>query len=122
MVLTVRPPSARAAASRRFSLRTLVRTEGPQTVVVLRGEADFSTTSVLSDALSRVIALCAGDVVIDFAELEFMDTATCRILVGARQLLDRQGRTLIVRSPSALASRVLHFFGLADLIDVAERA
>jgi anti-anti-sigma factor len=122
MAHTVFPASARTAQGARSVLTAVVGTEGTRTVVVVRGEGDSSTTAVLSDALSRVIASQAGDVVIDLAEAEFIDTATVRVLAAGLQLLDRQGRKLTIRSPSRLAARVLDLFGLADLVEAREGA
>ena len=117
MADTVYPPSARTAHRSPSALTTVVGAEGTRTVVVLRGEADSSTTAVLSDALSRVIASQGGDVGIDLAEAEFIDTATIRVLAVGLELLARQGRKLTVRSPSRLAARVLELFRLTDLIE-----
>jgi anti-anti-sigma factor len=100
----------------------VVRVEAGRTVVALRGEADASTTAILSDALSRVIATRAGDVVVDFGQLEFVDTATVRVVATANHLLVSQGRTLTVRSPSRLTIRMLDLFGIAERIEPAELA
>ena len=100
----------------------VMRVEGTRTIVVLRGEADCSSRPVLSDLLSRVIASQSGDVVIDMAEAEFIDTATVRVLAVAQQLLGDRGRELTFRSPSRLTAQVLHLFGLTDLIEASEGA
>jgi anti-anti-sigma factor len=113
MVAVVLPPSA-ARTDRSVAA---VRAEGTRTVVVLRGEWDLSTRSVLADVLSRVIASGTGDVVIDLAEAEFIDTATVRAFVDAQHLLDGHGRRLSFVSPSSLARRLLDLFGLTDRID-----
>ncbi len=121
MTITVPTPSSGTLHRVRFGLLTaVVREEGKRTVVVLRGEADMSTTSVPSDAMSWVIASRTGDVVIDLAELEFIDSATVHVLADAQQLLERVGRTMTFRSPSRLAARVLDVFGLSDLIEDRE--
>jgi anti-anti-sigma factor len=99
-----------------------VRAEGTSTVVVLRGESDFCTISVLSDVLSRVLTMRSGDVVIDLADAEFIDSSPVGALAAAQQSLDRQHRQLTFRSPSRLAARVLQVFGLSDLIETRERA
>ena len=118
MARTVFAPSLRAArAVRSGLLTTFVRAEGNRSVVVLRGEADLSTRPALSDVLSRVIADRVGDVVIDLAAAEFIDSSTVHALALAQQMLDRQSRKLGVRSPSRLAVRVLEVFGLSDLIE-----
>jgi anti-anti-sigma factor len=97
-----------------------LRAEREATVVVLLGEADVSTTSVLSDVLSRVIASGAGDVVVELAEVKFIDTATVRTLAVARKLLDGRGCNLTFRSPSRLAAHVLDLFGLSSLIEARD--
>jgi len=98
-------------------MTALVQEEGTHTVVVLRGEANISTTSVPSDAMSWVIARRTGNVVIDLAELEFIDSATVHVLAEARQLLERAGRSMTFRFPSRLAVRRLELFSLGDLIE-----
>ena len=121
MTLTGLSPSARSGGRVRSALSIpVVRAEGDRTVVVLRGEADFSTRAVLADALSRVIALSSGEVVLDLADMEFVDSATVRVLAMAQQLLDWRGRKLTFRSPSRLAVRVLALFDLTDLIETPE--
>jgi anti-anti-sigma factor len=97
----------------------VMRVEGTRTVVVLRGEADCSSRPVLSDLLSRIIASPSGEVVIDMADI---DTATVRVLAVGQQLLADWGRRLTFRSPSRLTARVLHLFGLTDLIEAREGA
>ena len=116
MTVTVVPPSARTVRIVRPALTILVRSAGTRTVVVLRGEADLSTMAILSDALSSVVALGAGDVVIDLVETQFIDCGSVRSLAVCRRLMDRQGRKLTFRSPSRLAALVLAAFGLTDLI------
>jgi anti-anti-sigma factor len=100
----------------------VIRSEGTRTVVVLRGEADCYNRPVLAGLLSRVIASASGDVLIDMAEAEFIDTATVRVLATAQQLLGDRGRRLTFRSPSRLTARVLHVFGLTNLIEDREGA
>jgi anti-sigma B factor antagonist len=118
MALTMVRPADRVVAG----ITTTVRQEGATTVVVLRGEADSSTTMVLSDALSRVIAAFRGDVVVDLSGTEFVDTATIRTLAVASQLLGDRDRRLTFRSPTRLAARMLDLFGLSQLIQAREGA
>ena len=120
MALTKVPQSVTTAGRVCAYLTTTEHAEGPATVLVLRGEADSSTTPVLSDALTRVLVSRTGDVVIDLAGIEFMDTVTGRTLAVARQLLDLRDRRLTFRSPSRLAARVLDLFGLSYLIEAGE--
>jgi anti-anti-sigma factor len=112
------PSSARIAVGGSSSLTTPeLRAEGSTTVLVLRGEADLAARALVSDALSRVIGSHTGDVVVDLAEVEFIDTAIVRVLADAQRFLDHHGRALTIRSPSRLATRVLNLFGLTDLVE-----
>jgi len=97
-----------------------VHDEGTRTVVVLGGESDFSTTSVPADALSWTIAWRVGDVVVDLAALEFIDSATVRVLACGRELLEGSGRRLTFRGPSRVAAYILDAFGLTNLIETGE--
>ena len=108
MTVTALPPAA------------LLRAYESSSVVVLQGELDLFTEPAISKVLSRVINLYAGDVVVDLAEVEFIDTATMRLLATAQQALDRKGRTLTFRSPPRLAIRLLALFDLTDLIETRE--
>jgi len=94
--------------------------EGTRTVVVLRGEADFSTALVLSDILARGVSAGAGEVVVDLSGLEFIDSGAMRVLEAAGQRLQRVGRKLTLRSPSSVATRVLETFGLTAMIGTHE--
>ena len=89
--------------------------EGEVTVVAFRGEADCATVPVVVDTLSGVIADRAGDIVVDLSETEFIDTATMRAVLRARETLGDGGRHLTLRSPSRIAGRLLGIFGLDHL-------
>jgi len=93
-----------------------VSAEGANTVVALGGEADVATLPALVGAFARIIADCEGDVVVDLAQIEFMDTAALRSVLEARAVLAGDGRQLMFRSPSRIAERVLAVFGLTHLV------
>jgi anti-anti-sigma factor len=113
MTLTGLPQSTRP------NLVVSVSVEGGGAVMALRGEADPATLPVLMNMLARVIADHEGAVVIDLAEIEFIDTATVRALGRAEQFLGDRGRQLKVRSPTRLAVHVLAFGGLSHLVESA---
>jgi len=98
-------------------LAATVSTDGEVTVVALRGEADRATLHIVRDALADVIADGVGDVVVDLAQTEFMDTAALRTVLSARETLEGAGRHLTLRSPSRSAGRLLGVFGLGHLAD-----
>ena len=121
MAFTMLPLSTDMVHRVRYDLTTpVVHVEGTRTVVDLWGEWDLSTRPVLCEALSRVIASTTSDVVIDLADAKLIDTAAARVFATGQQLLDSGGRKLTFRSPSRLAARVLHLFGLTDLVETPE--
>jgi anti-anti-sigma factor len=90
--------------------------EGAVTVIALRGEADVAILPALIEMLARVCAEQVGPVVVDMTDTRFVDSATVRTLLRARQFLGEHGRELTFRAPSRQAARLLAFAGLADLI------
>jgi anti-sigma B factor antagonist len=121
MAATMLPPSIDTTRRVRCAPAIpVVHAEGTSTVVSLYGETDTSFEPVLCNVLSQVIASGGGDVVIDLTEVTFIDTGTVRVLANGYQLLDRQGRKLIFRSPSRLAFRLIGMFGLAGRIEISE--
>jgi anti-sigma B factor antagonist len=113
-------PPASSLAGAHDVLTGQIDQEGTRTIVVLQGEADFSTALVLSDVLARGVGAGVGDVVVDLSGLEFIDTGATRVLEAAGQRLQRVGRKLTLRSPNSVATRVLETFGLTAMIETHE--
>ena len=88
-----------------------------RTVVLLRGEYDASAVTALSEAMARAIALDDADLVLDLSGVEFMDAATVRLIIRAREFLRLRSRSLTLRSPSTHARRVLDLCRLGDHLD-----
>jgi anti-anti-sigma factor len=88
-----------------------------RTVVWLRGEHDVSTVAALSETMARAIALDDADVVVDLSEVQFMGAATVRVIIRAREFLRLRSRSLVLRSPSECARRILDVCGHSDLLD-----
>jgi anti-sigma B factor antagonist len=92
-------------------------TEDDATVLALRGEADLFTLPAIVDVLARVIADHDGPVVIDLADIAFIDTASIRAVARTAAFLRHRGRELTLRSPSRIAARVLTLLELSPLIE-----
>ena len=67
--------------------------------------------------MARAIALDDADLVLDLSGVEFMDAATVRLIIRAREFLRLRSRSLTLRSPSTHARRVLDLCGLDDHLD-----
>ena len=87
------------------------------TVVWLRGEHDASTVDEPWGIIGGTIERDDADLVIDLSGVEFMGSATVRIIDRARDSLRPRSRSLTLRSPSRCAQRVLDLYGLPDRLD-----
>lgn len=92
---------------------------GPLTTLQIGGVLDLATAPSLREYLVSVIDAGTGDVVIDLADVDFLESSGLSVLVAAFQQLERQGRQLRVVNPSASACRVLQVSGLAAMFGVA---
>lgn len=96
-----------------FDVRVVEADDGP--MIVARGDLDLAA----HDTLRRCIESCSARrpcVVLDVAEVTFMDSTGLNALVWAhRRLGDRPG-AVILRNPSRAVVRVLEIAGLTDTI------
>ena len=119
MVSTVLSPDV---AARRWDSAPLVSRDGERAVVWLEGEQDIATVGVLADTLANVVSADDADLIVDLSGVTFMSTATIDELILSRNLLVGQSRTLMLRSPSKCARRLLDLCGLAGLVEPSEEA
>lgn len=81
--------------------------------VALRGEIDAYSAPRLAD---RFTSLPAGndDIVIDMAEVSFMDSSGLRVLLELHERAGQVGRRLVLHTPSPSVTKVLEVSGLSD--------
>lgn len=113
--------ASRGDGTRERTPSAAVSREGERTVISLRGEHDHATEEVLVGTIAAAIALDEADLVVDLADVEFIDSSTLVVLVRASDFLRQRARALVVRAPSARARRVLDAGGLSSLIAVPHR-
>jgi anti-anti-sigma factor len=87
----------------------------------LQGNFDGRSTSVVRDALYTQINDTDGDVVVDLAEVETMDVTALRVLAAAGKLMERDGRSLVLRGCRPALRRVITLSRLRCAVNV-ERA
>ena len=90
---------------------------GGRTIVSLVGEHDAFTAPQLCEVMAGAIALDRADLVVDLSRVEFMGVATVTVIVHTIEDLARVARSLVVRSPSMRARRVLELCGVDPLIE-----
>jgi len=81
-------------------------------VVRLIGEIDISNAGTLGATLDRLIGGETNALVVDLAELEFMDSSGIAMLLRATARVD----TIEVRNPSQVIRRIIECTGLADVL------
>lgn len=87
------------------------------TRLVLVGEIDAHTAPELAGHLDPLPG-SQGDVTLDVAEIEFIDSSGLRLIVEAHHRAVAAERRLVVHRPSAAVVRLLEISGLRDHLAV----
>jgi anti-anti-sigma factor len=90
---------------------------GRAATVIVCGDVDFATVSILSQRLSQVAARKPDRLVIDLSEARFIDAACVRALTRTRHALPGHC-ALVLRSPPRQVRRVLEVSGLDSLCTI----
>lgn len=85
--------------------------------VVIRGELDMVTMPRLARRLALVLADGPQRLVLDLADVTYIDCASARLITGTGRHLPAGVRPAI-RLPSMVVRRVLALTGLADCLDI----
>jgi anti-sigma B factor antagonist len=102
--------------------RAVITTETPEwpgTLIVARGELDVQSVPDLRARLAEAIDRGKQRVVIDLAEVSFIDSLSLSALVGARRKLGDDGRLAIV-AVHEYVRLILQATGLEQVLDVFE--
>ena len=91
-------------------------TRGPDRhVVAVSGEIDMATAPQMYRALRPLLG-GRNHVVVDLADVTFMDASALGVLVAARRELARSGGSLDIL-PNAMCARLMRLTGTARLLD-----
>lgn len=82
--------------------------------LVVTGELDAYSASILRDALREAAAEQEGDVVLDASAVEFIDSAALGVFIGTSKALEPQGRRLRIVEPSKPVAKLLELTWLTD--------
>src|ERR1700678_2363519 len=100
-----------------ISAKLSTREAGGHLVVTLGGELD----AVDADSVAAALAAAAARnpwIIIDLAELEFIDCSGLRVLARAREQARQAGGDLLLAAPRRQVRRILALTGLADVFCV----
>jgi anti-anti-sigma factor len=90
--------------------------------VLMSGELDISTATRLEDELHRVEAERPRLIVLDLAQLAFMDSTGLRLLITADARAREEGRRLAIVQGSEMVQRVLRLTRLDERLDIVATA
>jgi anti-anti-sigma factor len=94
-----------------------VRT-GEVRAVAVRGEVDLATATDLESVVRAALEEAPDGVVLDLAQLTFIDSSGLRALVALAKDAESRGTTLSLRNLPRHAQRVLELTGLGDWFEV----
>jgi anti-anti-sigma factor len=86
--------------------------------ILVRGEIDIATARELAALLDAVIDTEHRSVVLDLAEVSFMDASGLGVIARGVQRLGLVGGALTLRAPSARVLRILALKNMTDLVDI----
>lgn len=100
--------------------RVTVANKGETSVISVSGELDLASSPTLDAELERIATSDASRVVVDLAELEFMDSTGLSVLVRAHQRSAQRGQRFGLINGSQQVQRLLSLTGVAERLVLAE--
>ena len=92
--------------------------EDGSTVLSVCGEVDLATGPLLWERISTVIADGSTNLVLDLAEMPFIDSTGLSVLVMTMRRLQDVGGQLVLRSSCRMAMRLFQLTGLSQLLEI----
>ena len=87
--------------------------ENGDVVLTIKGEVDVTTTDQLRERIRDAFDTGNRRLVVDMSAVDFIDSTGLGVLVGALRYYKEQDGDVLLRSPSAIANRVLTVSGLS---------
>jgi anti-anti-sigma factor len=87
-------------------------------VLMLSGELDAHAATFFDEAVDKVVASGAKQLVVDVASLTFIDSSGLRSLIRAKRKMGDRSDSVVLRDPQAATSRLLEITGLVDQFPV----
>ncbi|MBB5874319.1 anti-anti-sigma factor [Allocatelliglobosispora scoriae] len=105
--MTAPPPGTFSATSQRH---------GHTVVVALAGDIDMTAAGRLADALTAAAGQQPALVVVDLAQVRFMDSTGIRCLLTAKQSTGADGIGMTIRGAHGVVEQVLTVTGVLDFL------
>jgi anti-anti-sigma factor len=96
--------------------------EGDRAIVMLKGELDMANIAVLIDSILIDcfvgVAFAVEEVVLDFAELDFIDSSGLHVIAAAAQQVTAYGGAMSIRSPRPQVQRLLNLVDFEQIVTI----
>jgi anti-sigma B factor antagonist len=89
-----------------------------QSILAVLGEVDVFTAPQLSRALEPMLDEGERRIVLDFAELEFIDGSGLRVIAATLNRCRTTGRELVIRSAAPVTLKLFRITGLAEALRI----
>jgi anti-sigma B factor antagonist len=99
----------------------LVKNDGLQCYIKLRGEIDIYTAPDFKKSLYEAIDKYDKDVIVDMQDLSYIDSTGLGILVGALRHIKENNCNMIIRNPRSTVRKLFKITGL-DKVFIMEEA
>jgi anti-anti-sigma factor len=93
--------------------------DGESVCLRLDGEVDASTAHLVEDALSPAFDPRCTSLVVDLADVTFMDSSGLRVLVVTRNALDNRGAEMVIAGDNDQLRRLFEISGLTSAFTFA---
>lgn len=104
-----------------MSLEITTAADGANRVLSVAGEVDVSCADELRAAIDKQVAEgVPGELVIDLAEVPYIDSTGIGVLVGAAHRVAEAGGSLVVARPQRNVARVLGLLGVQADLNIRE--
>lgn len=90
--------------------------EGKKLTIVLTGRLDTTTAPKLETELKQNIS-GVEELVLDFAQLEYLSSAGLRVLLAAQKVMNRQG-SMVVRNVNEIVMEIFEVTGFVDVLTI----
>jgi anti-anti-sigma factor len=96
-----------------------VRTQGTTTRLIMSGEIDLAAQAMLRRTVEDVLHKDAGEVIVDLADVTFLDCSGIGALVYGRRLARERGRPYRIVNARDLALTLLRLTGVLTVDELA---
>jgi anti-sigma B factor antagonist len=92
-----------------------VRVDGGTMIVALAGEFDAAEVGRFQSSIEAALTTTNGTVVVDVADVSFIDSSALCALLRTREVLEAERRILQLRHVSSVVARLLELVGISEL-------